>query len=145
MNSEPLFYEDFVIVAGPDSEWLRRRKLALDDLVDAPWILSHFELVPGAPLYEAFTGLSFPRAVIFSNSLSLRTKLLADDRFLTLVPGSVLQFGSKHLQFKPVAVKLPRSPLPVVITTLKNRTLSPMARLFIERVRELCKPLSKRQ
>ena len=143
MNSEPLFNEKFVIVAGPGSKWLQRRKLALADLIDAPWILSRFELVPGAPLFEAFTGLTFPRAIIFSNSLSLRTKLLADGRFLTLVPGSVLQFGSKHLQFKPLPVRLPPSPLPVVITTLKNRMLSPMAQLFIERIRELVKPLAR--
>jgi len=140
MNSEPLFYEKFVIVVGPESQWLRRRKIAFAELVDAPWILSRFEIVPGAPLFEAFTGLSFPRAIIFSNSLSLRTKLLADGHFVTLVPSSVLQFGSKHLQFKPLPVELPRSSLPVVITTLKNRTLSPMAQLFIDCVRELVKP-----
>src|SRR5262245_54424561 len=29
MNSEPLFNEEFVIVAGPGSKWLQRRKLAL--------------------------------------------------------------------------------------------------------------------
>jgi DNA-binding transcriptional LysR family regulator len=143
MNAEPLFNEKFVVVVGPESKWLRRRRVGLAELADAPWILSSFEVVPGAPLFEAFTGLKFPRAIIFSNSLSLRTKLLADGRFVTLVPGSVLQFGSKHLQFKPLPVELPRSPLPVVITTLKNRTLSPMAQLFIERIRELVKPLAR--
>lgn len=143
MTSEPLFHEDVAIVAGPGSEWLRRRKLALADLLDAPWILSRFELLPGAPLFEAFTGLSFPRAIIFSNSLSLRTKLLANGRFLTFVPGSVLRFGSKNLQFKPLPIKLPRTPQPVVITTLKNRTLSPMAELFIECVREIARPLKR--
>jgi len=105
--------------------------------------LSSLEFVPGAPLFEAFTGLRFPRAVIYSNSLSLRTKLLADGRFVTLVPGSVLRFGSRQFQFKPLPVKVPRSPLPIVITTLKNRTLSPMAQLFIEHIRRLAKPLAK--
>jgi len=143
MNSEPLFYEKFVIVVGPESKWLRRRKIAFAELINEPWILSRFEIVPGAPLYEALTGLSFPRAVIFTNSLTLRTKLLADGRFVTLVPGSVLRLGSKHLQFKPLPVELPRSPIPIVITTLKNRTLSPMAQLFIDCIRELAKPLAK--
>lgn len=146
MNSEPLFYEKFVVVVGPESKWLRRRKIALAELVNAPWILSSLEIVPGAPLseaFETFTGLSFPRATIFSNSLSLRTKLLADGRFLTLVPGSVLQFGSKNLQFRALPVELPRSPVPIVITTLKNRTLSPMAQLFIDCIRNLVKPLAK--
>ena len=143
MNSEPLFYEKFVIVVGPESKWLRRRKIAFAELINEPWILSRFEIVPGAPLYEALTGLSFPRAVIFTNSLTLRTKLLADGRFVTLVPGSVLRLGSMHLQFKPLPVELPRSPMPIVITTLKNRTLSPMAQLFIDCIREFAKPLAK--
>jgi DNA-binding transcriptional LysR family regulator len=143
MNAEPLFHEKFVVVVGPESKWLRRRRVALAELTDAPWILSSFEFLPGTPLFEAFTGLKFQRAIIFSNSLSLRTKLLADGRFVTLVPGSVLQFGSKHLHFKRLPVELPRSPLPIVITTLKNRTLSPMAQLFIERIRELVKPLAR--
>jgi len=107
-----------MIVVGPESKWLRRRKIAFAELVDVPWILTRLEIVRGAPLFEAFSGLSFPRAVIFSNSLSLRTKLLADGRFVTLVPGSVLQFGSTHLQFMPLPVTLPRSLVPVVITTL---------------------------
>src|SRR5262249_15908370 len=143
MNAEPLFNEESIVVVGPGSKWLRRRRVALADLDEASWILSSLEFVPGAPLFEAFTGLRFPRAVIYSNSLSLRTKLLADGRFVTLVPGSVLRFGSRQFQFKPLPVKVPRSPLPVVITTLKNRTLSPMAQLFIGCIRDLVKALAK--
>jgi DNA-binding transcriptional LysR family regulator len=97
----------------------------------------------GREIERCSAGLRFPRATIFSNSLSLRTKLLADGRFLTLVPGSVLQFGSKNLQFRALPVELPRSPVPIVITTLKNRTLSPMAQLFIDCIRDLVKPLAK--
>jgi hypothetical protein len=42
-------------------------------------------------------------------------------------------------------VEFPMGGLPLGIVTLKNRTLSPVARLFIEQAREVAKPLAKRK
>ena len=39
---------------------------------------------------------------------------------------------------------LGRAPWPVGIMTLKSRTLRPVAQLFVDRVREVVKPLAKR-
>ena len=146
-ETEPLFYEQHVIVVGPGSKWLRRRKIALADLIKEPWILSPAEIIPGAPFFEALQAskLAVPIPTIFGNSLTLRSKLLPGGPFVTIVPNSVLRFGSERLPFEPLPIKLPRPPHPVAITTLKNRTLSPIARLFIKCVRELSKPLLKRQ
>ena len=47
------------------------------------------------------------------------------------------------LQLKVLSIKLPRWQFPYVIVTLKNRTLSPMAQVFIDRVREVAKPLAE--
>jgi hypothetical protein len=51
-----------------------------------------------------------------------------------------LRFPDKHPDLKvlPVDLRLPREPIGIV--TLKNRTLSPTARLFIELAREVAKP-----
>lgn len=146
-ESEPLFYEQHIIVVGPGSKWLRRRKVALADLINEPWILSPVEIIPGAPFFEALQAskLAVPIPTIFGNSLTLRSKLLPGGPFVTIVPNSVMRFGSERLPFEPLPIKLPRPAHPVAITTLKNRTLSPIAQLFIECVRELSKPLSKRQ
>jgi len=40
-------------------------------------------------------------------------------------------------------VELPVAPVANEIVTLKNRTLGPVARLFIEHAREIAKPLAK--
>jgi hypothetical protein len=37
---------------------------------------------------------------------------------------------------------LPHSPIPIGIVTLKNRTLTPVAQLFIDCAREVAKPLA---
>jgi hypothetical protein len=41
-------------------------------------------------------------------------------------------------------VDVPRNPYPTAIITLKNRTLSPLAQLFIACARETAKPLGKK-
>jgi DNA-binding transcriptional LysR family regulator len=93
---------------------------------------------------EAFRakGLSIPQAKVIGLSLPLRNGLLATGRFLTVVPGSLLRFGAERRLLKPLPVDLPRWRLPVAIFTLKNRTLSPLAQLFLETVRETAKPLA---
>jgi hypothetical protein len=40
-------------------------------------------------------------------------------------------------------VELPDTRMPVAIVSLKNRSPSPLARLFIERVRAFAKPLAQ--
>jgi DNA-binding transcriptional LysR family regulator len=145
MTAEILFYEQLVIVAGVGSKWAGRRKLALAELVDEPWILAPTEIEGGSPVIEAFraVGLEAPRARILGYSPSLRNKLLATGRFLTVVPDSVLRFGVERAFLKVLPVELPRWQRPVSIITLKNRTLGPTTQLFIDCAREVAKPLAR--
>jgi DNA-binding transcriptional LysR family regulator len=147
MMLEPLFHEQLFVAAGPRNKWVGRRKLSLTELVDEPWILAPTETEPGAPVAEAFraTGYDIPRATVVCSSINLRNSLLATGRFLTAVPSSVMQFGPQRALFKVLPIELPRWHLPVAIITLKNRTLSPVAQLFIECVREMAKPLASRR
>jgi DNA-binding transcriptional LysR family regulator len=48
-----------------------------------------------------------------------------------------------HLSLKFLRLDSPVVPRPTGIVTLKNRALSPLAELFIDRVRTLAKPLAK--
>lgn len=144
IEMQPLFYESLVVAAGPQSSWSRRRKLTLSELVDVPWILSTLEAESGSPFVEAFRAakLSIPTATIFSNSLHLRISLLATGRYLTLVPGSALQFGPGADLLKALPVALPRWHLPTAIFTLKGRMLSPVAQVFANCIRDVAKPLA---
>jgi DNA-binding transcriptional LysR family regulator len=145
MDAEVLFHERLAVVAGPRSKWRRRAKIALAELVNEPWILTRSEIEPGAPVFEAFraVGLEVPRARVLSFSLNLRQNVLAAGRFLTIVPGSMIRYGPDHRLFNVLPVKLSPASLPVAIFTLKKRTLSPAAQLFIASVRELAKPLAR--
>jgi DNA-binding transcriptional LysR family regulator len=68
----------------------------------------------------------------------VRLNLVATGRFLTIAPSRV--FGlSKRPGIKVLPIKLQHARAPVGIVTLKNRTLSPVAQLFIETAREVAK------
>jgi hypothetical protein len=55
----------------------------------------------------------------------------------------MLRYSGKRFRIKALPVDFPTPPWPVAITTLKNRTISPVAKLFIECTREVAKPLAK--
>jgi hypothetical protein len=74
-------------------------------------------------------------------TLHLFNALLASESFLAVVPGSLLQFGATP-PLKVLPVQLPIPAWPVGIMTLKKRTLTPVAKLFIDRTREVVKPLA---
>ena len=144
ISAEILFDDQFVVMAGAESKWVRRRKLKLADLIDEPWILPPSDSVPEVTISQTFraAGLEPPRAQMTSFSLPLHYHLLATGRFLTMLPLSMLRFG-KHLPLKLLLADVPSIPYPAAIITLKNRTLSPLAQLFIAGAREIAKPLTK--
>jgi DNA-binding transcriptional LysR family regulator len=75
--------------------------------------------------------------------MKTRCALVASGPFLGIFPGSFLHFGANLPPLKILPVEMPMPPLPVGIMTLKKRTISPVARLFIDGAREVAKPLAK--
>jgi DNA-binding transcriptional LysR family regulator len=90
------------------------------------------------------SGLEPPRAQVFSWSLPLHHHLLATERFVTILPLSMLRLGN-HLPFKVLPVELPMKlrSRPTGIITLKNRMLGPVAQLFIDCARKTANALAK--
>ena len=75
------------------------------------------------------------------SSAQLRASLLATGRFLTIA-ASALTFSRPELKVLPVELPVARVPLGIV--SLKNRRLSPVAKLFIQHAHEVAKSLMKR-
>jgi DNA-binding transcriptional LysR family regulator len=145
-----LLYDDlYAVVAGPQNPWVRRRRIKLAELVNEPWALPAPESALGTAFVEAFraSGVEYPRTTVVTSppEPEVRMSLLASGRFLTICSTSVLKFPSKHAGIKILPVELPMARMPIGIVTLKNRTLSPVALLFIEHARAVAKPLAKRK
>jgi DNA-binding transcriptional LysR family regulator len=73
----------------------------------------------------------------------LRDEPLATARFLAILPNFHLKLPRGHPCLRTLRVELPDIRMPIAVITLKNRTLSPIAQLFIDHVRALTKPRDK--
>lgn len=144
IEAEVLFQDDYFVVAGARSPWARRRKVALADLLDEPWILVPPNNVFAPFLAQAFSaqGLELPRAAVISFSAAIRTQLVATGRFLTILPGSMLRANAERWALKALPIKLDALSLPVAIFKLKHRTASPVVEKFIEHVRAAAKSMA---
>jgi DNA-binding transcriptional LysR family regulator len=145
IDAEVLFTEKAFVVAGRNSRWAKRRKLDLTELVSAPWCAPTQGSFVRALLTDLFKeeGLPAPQVNAVSFSIPLYSALLATGDFLCLLPNSMLQLGQHLLSVKVLPIDLPARPGPAGIITLKKRTLSPVARLFIDHAREVTKALAK--
>ena len=139
LDVEPLLQDPHVVVAGTQNPLLRRRGLKLGDLVNEPWTLPISDSPYGSVVLEAFRaqGLQVPRTAVAS-TLPVRSAMLSE-RFLSMVPRVVLQFPTKGQAFKALKIELPTTSRPLALLTLKNRTLNPVAQLFIEWARQTAK------
>jgi DNA-binding transcriptional LysR family regulator len=144
---EMLFEEPYVVVAGTESPWGRRRRIKLAELVNESWTWPSPGTFFDSLVVEAFraNGLSPPRARVYTEALNMRMRLAATGRFLAIVPASTLRLPAKHALVTVLPVELPTTRRPTGIVTLKNRTLSPLAQLFIDCAREMAKSPAKRR
>jgi DNA-binding transcriptional LysR family regulator len=142
LNVEMLFENKFLVMAGANTRWARRRKIDLAELVDEPWILPG----PNTWGHESITGafrargLQIPKAIFFTTSIGLRTRLVCSGPYLTAMASSViprLQVEGSAVITLPVEFAAPS--WAAVIVTLKNRTLGSAAERFIACARDVAK------
>ena len=146
LSDEILFHERSYVVADSSNPLCRRRKIALRDLFGEPWILPPSDTVVGALIQQAFraSGLELPRAIVVTGAIQTLSALIGLGPYLAIFPSSMLEFSPQRGAVRALPIEMPIPPWPVTITTLKNRTISPLARIFFECAREVAKPLNTR-
>jgi len=139
LETEILLNDPFFLVVGQKSKWARRRKLDLAELVDAPFIVPPADVWGGALVVDAFRrrGLPMPNFVISTLSISLRNEMIGSGDFVTLLTGSVIRIFRERYSLKVLPIELPAHRSPVGIVTLKNRTVAPAVKLFVQCAREV--------
>jgi DNA-binding transcriptional LysR family regulator len=146
IHAEVLFEEPLVVAASAENPWVRRRRVQLADLVNEPWTWSPPGTVVDRLIVEAFraSGLEPPRAAVYTDAINVRIRLAATRGFLIVVPASMLSLPARHESLRRVPVELPTTRRQMGIITVKNRTLSPLAQIFIACARDIARPLAKR-
>src|SRR5215510_5494402 len=136
LNVEPLCDESIVVVTSAHSEWANRAEIDVEDLSNAWWILAPPPNMARELVERTFRakGLEPPRPKVTTYSMQLRLQLLTSRRYITVFTDSTVRYSADRWSLKILPIELgPR--LPVVAVTLKHRTLSPAADLFIQEVR----------
>jgi DNA-binding transcriptional LysR family regulator len=140
-----LFRDHLRLVVGMKSRWARRRRITLADLVDEPWCLAPSSV--GSLMADAFraSGLAMPRIALTTTTAHLLFKLLESGRFVGHFGDGLLHFYADRFALKKLPIELPIEPFSVAVVTLKNRTVSPVAQIFIDCAREIARPLTTRR
>ena len=128
-----LFEDKLGIVVGASSRWAKIRKLKLEDLDGAPWIVLPYGWGEGVlPAAFAAKGLPAPHIALKTFSIHLRLHLLATGQYVTALPRSVFRLHADRFGLKELAIDLPPIPYGVALVTLKDRTQTRTVEQFIK-------------
>src|SRR5712671_1774745 len=143
-HAEILRYDRICLAVGSSSPWARRRKIDLSELAGEPWIVPLSDGPGGRAVLEAFhtRGLPPPHITVMTFSVHLRNFLAMSGRFIVALPISIVELYGDLFDLKRLPIELPMAQLPYAIVSLKNRTLSPAAQLFIQCLRDVTKTTS---
>jgi DNA-binding transcriptional LysR family regulator len=145
LDFEHLLDDPNFVIAGAHHPLARRRRIEPAEVVNVPWALPPLESPPGAMVLAAFRacGLGCPRTTVYAILPEVRMRFVATGRFLAFFPNSVLTAFKIRPDYRILPVTLNLPPIPTGIVTLKNRILSPVAKLFIKHAREFARTLSR--
>jgi DNA-binding transcriptional LysR family regulator len=141
IDSRTLCQDRMFVVAGPRNRWGTRRKIELAELVHEPWGLPSSGTFSGSLVREAFRAQNISLRSAATGSPHFLLSLLPTGPFLVTIPESVLRFGTNLPPFKILAVELSAPPWSVGVMILKNRTMSPVAQLFVDCAHEVLQQL----
>jgi DNA-binding transcriptional LysR family regulator len=101
-------------------------------------VLPPYDSTPGGQIHDIFTsaGLLPPAPAVATLSVQLTVSLIASGRYVGILPMSVAQFNVGPRRLKLSSVKLTPVYSAVGIITISNRTVSPLAELFMKCARD---------
>jgi DNA-binding transcriptional LysR family regulator len=139
-------YDDRLwVVAGSNSPWAKRRKVSLSDLVHERWCLPPPGHPVGALVIKAFdlAGLAVPARTVTVASAQFTSSLVSRGQYLGVLGSLFLQFKPSSVPLKALPVRFPVEAPPINIVSMKQRALSPVAKMFVEFVRKIANPTAK--
>jgi DNA-binding transcriptional LysR family regulator len=139
-----LFEDNSRVIVGTNNPLARRRRVTLADLVDEPWCVARSAI--GSHVADAFgaAGLPAPRLALTATSVHLMFQLLEGGRFVGHFGDKMLHFYTNRFALRRLPVELPATPFSVAVVTVKNRTVSPVAQIFVDCARDVAGTLARR-
>ena len=144
---DSLYEERLFVVAGASHPLSnRRRRIAPSELASQDWILPTVDTAPGQRVETFFRDMKIPvpPAAVSSTSIHVACALLDTGRFVSMLPGSLLAFAPVRSSLRVLPTGVPETSGPMGIITVKHRSLTPVAKLFIDHARKIAGQLQSR-
>lgn len=145
LQIDTLFHDELAVICSKRSKWGRQRGVALADLVGEPWVFPASKGFLTKVIRTAFEehGLEIPRAAVITQSTYALSILVSNGPFLAMHPGAMLTTPSEHPQLTAVDVRLRNTRAPIGLITLKSRSLSPVAKVFLRAAQDVAKSIPR--
>lgn len=139
---ERLFDDRLFVVAGVQHPLAARRSVTLGEAARQPWVLPASDGAVAVQLKGEFRqqGVEFPDSAVTTMSMLVRYELLATNAFLSVMYGSVLQFGNSPRLLRVLPIDFSVG-IPIGVIRAKNRTLAPSAEILVQALREAVRPM----
>lgn len=143
LDVKTLFHDELAVICSKQNKWARRRSVSLVDLIDEPWVFPHSSGFLIHVINKAFEqcGLNTPHPTVETTATYALSVLVSNGPFLTMHP-RVMLTPNHHPQLTSVDVRLPMTRGPIALITLKDRSPSPAAKLFIQTATSLAKAVA---
>lgn len=136
LSIETLFHDELVVICSKNNSWAKRRNVSLAELAGQPWVFPPATGFLTGIMRGAFEaeGLEFPRATVTTSCTYSLSVLVGNGNFLGIHPRAMLTTPNDHPQLTAVDVRLPTTRGAIGLIALKDRSLSPVAKLFAQSV-----------
>jgi DNA-binding transcriptional LysR family regulator len=147
LTVDTLFHDELAVICSKRNKWARRSGVALADLVGEPWVSPPPGVFLTKIIQAAFGehGLEVPRATVTTQDTYALSVLVANGPFLGMHPGTMLTTPNDHPQLTAVDIRLRKTRGPIGLIRLKNRSLGPVAKLFVQTANEVVKTIRPAQ
>jgi DNA-binding transcriptional LysR family regulator len=141
LRAEILYRSPLAVMADKSHPLVGRRKMKLGDLMDQRWTLSPPDSFLGRIVVDVFRHrkLELPPTVVTTLSISMRLALLASERFLTMLPTTMLRQRAHRAWLRALKVDLSDSAGPIALITVKRRRSGGPLKLFEDASRAVCR------
>jgi len=139
-----LFHDELAVICSKSNP-LRGRRVRLGDILDQPWILPPSDEFLWPLIRAAFEehGAEMPRPTVTTSSTYALSMLVAGGPFLAVHPRAMLSIPGEHPQLAAVDADLAVTRAPIGLITLKKRSLSPAAKVFLESAEAVVKAMGR--
>lgn len=143
VHVETLLEDSFTVAASTQNPWAKRRKVALGDLMDEPWIFGEAGNATQERISAVFQAKCgrLPRIAVYTTAMNLRLALLNSGNSLSCIPTAGFRYGAQGLALKALPIDMGLT-LPIALISVKNRTLSAVAQQFIDCARVVAKEMA---